>query len=34
MMKKKNEWMKVSTRKTTKSEAKILYNELIQKDIH
>ena len=26
--------MKVSTRKTTKSEAKILYNELIQKDIH
>ena len=26
--------MKVSTRKTTKSEAKILYNELIQKGIH
>ena len=25
-------WVKVTTRKTTKSEAKKLYNELIQKD--
>ena len=26
-------WMEVTTRKTTKSEAKTLYDELIQKDI-
>ena len=31
-MQKKN-WMEVTTRKTTKSEAKKFYNELIQKDI-
>ena len=29
----KNFWTEVTTRKTTKSEAKELYNELIQKDI-
>ena len=29
----KNLWMEVTTRKTTKSEGKKLYNKLIQKDI-
>ena len=32
-MQKKKNWMEVPTRKTTKSETKKLYNELIQKDI-
>ena len=33
MQKKKKIWMEVTTRKTTKSEAKELYNKLIRKDI-
>ena len=32
-MQKKKNWMEVTTRKTTKSEAKELYNKLIRKDI-
>ena len=29
----KKNWMEVTTRKTTKSEAKKLYNELVQEDV-
>ena len=33
MQKKKKNWMEETTQKTTKSEAKELYNKLIRKDI-